>query len=80
MSTFEPGLADQRLAAISASVAGLVRDHYGRDSIEVKSYALGDILVVVISGQGFTSIEKAAPPPGRREGWLCSTVNSMSWG
>ena len=68
MSTFEPGLADQRLAAISGSVAGLVRDHYGRDSIDVKSYAFEDIIVVVIRGHGFTSLEKAMIDGGEPQG------------
>jgi uncharacterized protein YbcI len=59
MSIFEPGAADQRLAAISASMAGLVREHYGRDSIKVKAYALEDMIVVVIRGRGVPPLEKA---------------------
>jgi uncharacterized protein YbcI len=59
MNIFERGLADQRLAAISASMAGLVREHYGRDMIKVKAYALEDMIVVVIRGRGFTPLEKA---------------------
>lgn len=68
MSIFEPGLADQRLAAISASVAGLVREHYGRVPIQVKSYALDDVIVVVIRGRGFTSYEKAMIDGGEPQG------------
>jgi uncharacterized protein YbcI len=59
MNIFEPRVADQRLAAISASMAGLVREHYGRESIKVKAYALEDMIVVVIRGRGFTPLEKA---------------------
>ncbi len=71
MSTFEPfepGLVDQRLAAISASMARLVRENYGRDSVEVKAYALEDMIVVVIRGRGFTSLEKALIDGGEPEG------------
>jgi uncharacterized protein YbcI len=68
MSIFEPGAADQRLAAISASMAGLVREHYGRDSIKVKAYALEDMIVVVIRGRGFTPFEKAMIDGGEPQG------------
>lgn len=68
MSIFEPGLADQRLAAISASMAGLLREHYGRDSIKVKAYALEDVIVVVIRGWGFTPLEKAMIDGGEHQG------------
>jgi uncharacterized protein YbcI len=68
MNTFEPELADQRLAAISASMAALVREHYGRDSIKVKAYALEDMIVVVIRGRGFTPLEKAMIDGGEPQG------------
>jgi uncharacterized protein YbcI len=70
MSTFEPGLVDQRMAAISASMAGLVRENYGRDSVEVKAYSLEDMIVVVIRGRGFTSLETALINGGDPEGVL----------
>lgn len=68
MNTFEPALADQRLAAISASMAGLVREHYGRHSIKVKAYALEDMILVVIRGRGFTPLEKAMIDGGEPQG------------
>lgn len=68
MNIFEPGLADQRLAAISALMAGLVREHYGRNSIKVKAYALEDMIVVVIRGRGFTPLEKAMIDGGEPQG------------
>ncbi len=68
MDIFDPGLADQRLAAISASMARLVRDHYGRDSIKVKAYALEDMIVVVMRGRGFTPLEKAMIDGGEPQG------------
>jgi uncharacterized protein YbcI len=67
MRGFEPGLADQQLAAISAAIAGLVREHYGRDSIKIRAYALEDMIVVVIRGRGFTPLEKAMIDGGEPE-------------
>lgn len=68
MGVFEPGLTDQRLAAISASMAGLVREHYGRGSIKVKAYAVEDMIVIVIRGRGFTPFEKAMIDGGEPQG------------
>ena len=42
------------LAAISTSIVGILRDHYGRGPMKAKTYALDDIVVVVICGSGFT--------------------------
>ena len=78
MSTFEPGLVDQRLAAISASMAGLVRENYGRDSVEVKAYALEDMIVVVIRGRGFTSLEKSLIDGGDSEGVIALRMEFAS--
>ena len=68
MSTIEPGLADQQLAAISASIAGLIGEHYGRHSIKVKAYALDDMIVVAIRGRCFTPFEQAMIDGGEPQG------------
>ena len=36
------------LAAISTSIVGILRDHYGRGPMKAKTYALDDIIVVVM--------------------------------
>jgi hypothetical protein len=42
------------LAAVSTSVVGIPRDHYGRGPMKAKTYSLEDIVVVVKRGSGFT--------------------------
>ena len=34
------------LAAISTSIVGILRDHYGRGPMKAKTYVLDDIIVV----------------------------------
>jgi uncharacterized protein YbcI len=46
------------LAAISTSIVGILREHYGRDPMKAKTYVLDDIIVVVMRGSGFTSLEQ----------------------
>jgi len=46
------------LAAISTSIVGILRDHYGRGPMKAKTYALDDIIVVVMRGSGFTPLEQ----------------------
>ena len=46
------------LAAISTSIVGILRDHYGRGPMRAKTYALDDIIVVVMRGSGFTPLEQ----------------------
>ncbi|MFL5860492.1 MAG: Na-translocating system protein MpsC family protein, partial [Solirubrobacteraceae bacterium] len=46
------------LAAISTRVVGLLREHYGRGPMRAKTYALDDIIVVVLRGSGFTPLEQ----------------------
>jgi uncharacterized protein YbcI len=46
------------LAAISSSVVALFREHYGRGPIKAKTYALDDLLIVVLRGSGFTPLEQ----------------------
>jgi len=56
------------LAAISTSIVGILRDHYGRGPMKAKTYALDDIIVVVMRGSGFTALEQTimdSGEPGR---------------
>jgi len=46
------------LAAISTSIVGILRDHYGRGPMKAKTYALDDIIVVGMRGSGFTPLEQ----------------------
>ena len=46
------------LTAISTSIVGILRDHYGRGPMRAKTYVLDDIIVVVMRGSGFTPLEK----------------------
>jgi uncharacterized protein YbcI len=52
------------LSAISTSIVGLLRDHYGRGPMKAKTYALDDIVVCVLRGSGFTAIEKTMMDSG----------------
>lgn len=49
----------QQLAAISRSMAGLQREHYGRDSTKVDSYAINDMIVVVVRSKHLTPLERS---------------------
>jgi Na+-translocating membrane potential-generating system (MpsC) len=46
------------LAAISTSIVAIIREHYGRGPMKAKTYALDDIIVVVMRGSGFTPLEQ----------------------
>src|ERR1700735_2055516 len=46
----------QLLAAISTSIVGTLREHYGRGPMKAKTYVLDDIVVVVMRGSGFTPL------------------------
>ncbi len=52
------------LAAISTSIVGIQRDHYGRGPMKAKTYALDDIIVVVMRGSGFTPLEQTIMDSG----------------
>ena len=54
----------QLLSAISTRFVKLLREHYGRGPIRAKSYALDDIIVVVLRGAGFTPLEKTMMESG----------------
>src|SRR5256885_8445411 len=56
------------LSAISTSIVGILREHYGRGPMKAKTYALDDIIVVVMRGSGFTALEQTimdSGEPGR---------------
>jgi uncharacterized protein YbcI len=55
----------QLLAAISTRIVAILRDHYGRGPMKAKTYALDDIIVVVMRGSGFTPLEKTIMDSGQ---------------
>lgn len=55
------------LAAISTSIVGILREHYGRGPMKAKTYALDDIIVVVMRGSGFTALEQTLMDSGEPE-------------
>jgi len=68
MSISEPGLTGrQQLAAISRSMAGFQRDHYGRATTKVKAYAIKDMIAVVVRSKHLTPLEKSMVDGGEPE-------------
>jgi uncharacterized protein YbcI len=64
-ATSSPSLSGgQLLAAISTSIVGILRDHYGRGPMKAKTYAIDDIIVVVMRGSGFTPLEQTIMDSG----------------
>jgi uncharacterized protein YbcI len=59
-----PLAGGQLLAAISNKIVAILRDHYGRGPMKAKTYALDDLIVVVMRGSGFTSLEKTIMESG----------------
>jgi uncharacterized protein YbcI len=60
-----PALAGGHLlAAISTSIVSILRNHYGRGPMKAKTYALDDIIVVVMRGSGFTPLEQTIMDSG----------------
>jgi uncharacterized protein YbcI len=54
----------QLLAAISNRIVQIQREHYGRGPIKAKTYALDDLIVVVLRGSGFTPLEQTIMDSG----------------
>jgi uncharacterized protein YbcI len=52
------------LAAISNRIVAILREHYGRGPMQAKTYALDDLIVVVMRGSGFTSLEQTIMDSG----------------
>lgn len=59
-----PLAGGQLLAAISTNIVAILRDHYGRGPMKAKTYALDDLIVVVMRGSGFTTLEKTIMDSG----------------
>ena len=55
------------LSAISTAIVRLMREHYGRGPMKAKTYALDDIVVCVLRGAGFTSLEQTIMDSGDGE-------------
>src|SRR5260370_31149467 len=51
-------------SAISTSIVGILREHYGRGPMKAKTYVLDDIIVVVMRGSGFTPLEQTIMDSG----------------
>jgi uncharacterized protein YbcI len=54
----------QLLSAISNGIVAMLREHYGRGPMKAKTYALDDIIVVVLRGSGFTALERTIMDSG----------------
>jgi uncharacterized protein YbcI len=52
------------LAAISTRIVAILREHYGRGPMKAKTYAIDDIVVVVMRGSGFTPLEQTIMDSG----------------
>ena len=53
------------LAEISTSIVGILRERYGRGPMKAKTYAIDDIIVVVMRGSGFTALEQTHMDSGQ---------------
>jgi uncharacterized protein YbcI len=62
-----PLAGGQLLAAISTTIVGILREHYGRGPMKAKTYALDDIIVCVMRGSGFTPLEQTIMDSGEPE-------------
>jgi uncharacterized protein YbcI len=63
-ATAAPLAGGQLLAAISTKVVAILREHYGRGPMNAKTYAMDDIIVVVLRGTGFTPLEQTIMDDG----------------
>jgi uncharacterized protein YbcI len=57
----------QLLAAISNRIVAILRERYGRGPMKAKTYALDDLIVVVLRAGGFTPAEQTMLDSGRPE-------------
>jgi uncharacterized protein YbcI len=55
------------LATISTRIVAILRQHYGRGPMKAKTYALDDIIAVVMRGSGLTPLEKTIIDSGQPE-------------
>jgi uncharacterized protein YbcI len=63
-SDVTPLAGGQLLAAISNRIVAILREHYGRGPMKAKTYALDDLIVVVMRGSGFTALEQTIMDSG----------------
>ena len=60
-----PKLSGGRLlSAISTAIVGMLREFYGRGPMRAKTYAIDDIIVVVMRDSGYSAIERRPPTTG----------------
>jgi uncharacterized protein YbcI len=64
-SATQPLAGGLLLATISKRIVAILREHYGRGPMKAKTYALDDIIVVVMRGSGFTPLEKTIMNSGQ---------------
>jgi uncharacterized protein YbcI len=48
-------------------IVGMLREHYGRGPTNAKTYALDDMIIVVLRGSGFTALEQTIMDSGDPE-------------
>jgi uncharacterized protein YbcI len=60
----EPLSGGKLLSEISTRIVAILREHYGRGPTNAKTYALDDLIVVVMRGSGFTPLEKTIMDSG----------------
>jgi uncharacterized protein YbcI len=53
------------LAQISTSIVAILREHYGRGPMKAKTYAVDDVVMVVMRGSGFTALEQTHMDSGQ---------------
>lgn len=62
-----PPTGGRLLAEISTATVALMHDHYGRGPMQAKTYALDDLIVVVMRDSGFTALEQTFIDDDRSE-------------
>jgi uncharacterized protein YbcI len=62
---YTPLAGGKLLAQISTSIVAILREHYGRGPMKAKTYALDDVIVVVMRGSGFTALEQTIMDSGQ---------------
>jgi uncharacterized protein YbcI len=62
---FGPLAGGRLLAEISTSIVAILREHYGRGPMKAKTYALDDVILVVMRGMGFTALEQTIMDSGQ---------------
>ena len=63
--SLRPESGGRLLAQISTAIVGLLREHYGRGPMKAKTYAIDDVILVVMRGSGFTALEQTHMDSGR---------------